>query len=223
MLNMNGLTPFAQGSNRFCFVHPADPNVCLKVIRPENIELRFSRQSVLKKCLGKERLNDNRQEMAAYCQSAIRLLIAADQPCQAWPHLPEFFGNVATSMGPANASELIRCTDGTIAPTLENLLRKDGYTPATEAAVDRFVLWLKTHGVLTRNLLPHNLVLSDRSGTAELFLVDGLGAPPFQNQMARMRRWRSHYIRRKSKRFEQRIQWEAQGRKISWEAFQKAG
>jgi len=64
-------------------------------------------------------------------------------------------------------------------------------------------------------------MLSDRSGTAELFLVDSLGAPQVQNQMARVTRWRNHYISRKSKRFDQRIQWEAQGRKISWEAFQK--
>ena len=221
MLNLDGLTPFAQGYNRFCFIHPKDPNVCLKVIRPENIELRFNRQSVLKKCLGRKRLNDNRQEVAAYRQSTIKSLVATGEPLLAWRHLPEFFGSIGTSMGPANASELIRCADGTIAPTLEELLKKNGYTPMLKAAVDRFILWLKTHGILTRNLLPHNLVLSDRSGTAELFLVDGLGAPQVQNQMAHMRRWRDHYISRKSKRFEQRIQWEAQGRKISWEAFQK--
>ena len=221
MLNLDGLTPFAQGYNRFCFIHPKDSNVCLKVIRPENIELRFNRQSVLKKCLGRERLNDNSQEMAAYRQSAIRSLMAAGQPCLAWRHLPEFFGSVATSMGPANASELIRCADGTIALTLEELLKKDGYTPMLKAAVDRFILWLGTHGILTRNLLPHNLVLSDRSGTAELFLIDGLGAPPVQNQMARISHWRNHYISRKSKRFGQRIRWEAQGRNTSWEAFQK--
>jgi hypothetical protein len=221
MLNLDGLTPFAQGYNRFCFIHPQDSNVCLKVIRPENIELRFNRQSMLKKCLGKDRLNDNSQELAAYRQSAIRSLIAAGQPFLAWRHLPEFFGNIETSIGPANASELIRCADGTIAPTLEELLKKEGYTPILQAAVDRFTLWLKTHGILARNLLPHNLVLSDRSGTAELFLVDGLGAPQVQNEMARMRRWRNHYISRKIKRFEQRIQWEAEGRNTSWEAFQK--
>jgi hypothetical protein len=221
MLNLDGLTPFAQGSNRFCFIHPADPNVCLKVIRPENIELRFNRQSVLKKCLGKKRLNDNRQETAAYRQSAITSLIAAGAKDTAWRHLPELFSSVVTTMGPANASELIRCADGTIAPTLEDLLRKDGYTPLLDAAVERFVVWQKTHGILTRNLLPHNLVLSDRSGTAELFLVDGLGAPPLQNRMAGIARWRDHYIRRKSERFKQRIKWEAQGRNTSWETFQK--
>jgi len=221
MLNLNELTPFAQGSNRYCFIHPENPNICLKVIRPENIELRFNRQSVLKKCLGKKRLNDNRQEIAAYHQSALKSLIAAGEIQLAWRHLPELFGSVVTSMGPANASELIRSADGTIAPTLEDLLKKDGYTPLLKAAVGRFILWLKTHGILTRNLLPHNLVLSDRSGTAELFLVDGLGAPPFQNRMAHITRWRNHYIRRKSERFKQRIEWEALGRNTTWEAFQK--
>ena len=220
MLNLDGLNPFAQGSNRFCFIHPTDPNVCLKVIRPENIERRFNRQSALKKCLGKKRLNDNFQEAAAYQQSAIRLLVAAGAQSQAWLHLPEFFGSVATSMGPANASELIRCANGRIAPTLETLLKNNGYTPTLKSAVERFTFWLKTHGILTRNLLPHNLVLSDRSGTPELFLVDGLGAPQAQNQLARLGRWRQHYISRKSKRFDQRIQWEAQGRQVSWEAFQ---
>jgi hypothetical protein len=221
MLNLDGLTPFAQGYNRFCFIHPKDPNVCLKVIRPENIELRFHRQSVLKKCLGRKRLNDNRQEMAAYRQSAIKSLVAAGEPCPVWNHLPEFFGSVSTSMGPANASELIRCADGIIAPTLEDLLKKSGYTQPLKDAVNRFTLWLKIHGILTRNLLPHNLVISDRSGTLELFLVDGLGAPQVQNQMARMTRWRNNYISRKNQRFEQRILWEAQGRNTSWEDFQK--
>lgn len=124
MLNLDGLTPFAQGYNRFCFIHPKDPNVCLKVIRPENIELRFNRQSVLKKCLGRKRLNDNRQEVAAYRQSTIKSLVETGEPHLAWRHLPEFFGSIGTSMGPANASELIRCADGTIAPTLEDLLKK---------------------------------------------------------------------------------------------------
>lgn len=222
-LDLDRLEPFAQGYNRYCYEHPSDPDRCLKVIRPENIQARYRRQSRLKQCLGAARLNDNHQELTAHRQPAIQALIHAGQDELLWGHIPRFYGTRETSMGMANESELIRCADGHVAPTLEALTREAGLTPELETAIEDFVNWLRNTGILTRNLLPHNLVVSDRSGRPDLFLVDGLGAPVIPQALARLPGWSSHYIERKINRFRVRLAWEQNPEGFSWEDFQRKG
>ena len=38
MINLEGITPFAKGGNRKCFVHPDNPNRCLKVVHAGLLE-----------------------------------------------------------------------------------------------------------------------------------------------------------------------------------------
>ena len=38
MIDLDGLTPFAEGGNRKCFIHPDNPNRCLKVVHPGLLE-----------------------------------------------------------------------------------------------------------------------------------------------------------------------------------------
>ena len=38
MINLEGITPFAEGGNRKCFVHPDNPNRCLKVVHAGLLE-----------------------------------------------------------------------------------------------------------------------------------------------------------------------------------------
>ncbi len=216
-LDLTGLQPFAQGSNRLCFQHPDDTDRCLKVIRPENIEARFKRQSKLKNLLGKQRLNDNIQELKAHQQPALMQLDADTQGS----HLPQFYGSVETSLGQANESELIRCADGHVAPTLEALIRHQNLSPELTKAVDEFLAWLRQTRILTRNLLPHNLVVSDRSGQPQLFLIDGLGAPTIPQALASVPGWSTHYIERKIARFRKRLAWEQNNEGLSWEDFQR--
>lgn len=220
-LNLNNCKPFAQGYNRYCFQHPSNPDRCLKVIRPENIEARYRRQSPVKRILGTARLNDNAQELKAHGQLAIRQLLRAGKENTVWSHLPRFYGSVKTSLGPANESELIRCADGSVAPTLESLIRNGDLTPKLQEAIHRFETWLKGTRILTRNLLPHNLVVTDRSGQLELFLVDGLGAPTIPQALAPVPGWSDRYIARKLARFQTRLAWEQDNQGFSWEDFQR--
>ncbi|WP_165857675.1 YrbL family protein [Marinobacter sp. JSM 1782161] len=212
MIDLSQLAPFAAGFNRYCYVHPDDPRRCLKVLRPENIDARYARQAWYKKLLGKQRINDNRQEWLAYQQPALKH--AGDE---AWRHLPKLYPSVVTSLGEANVSDLILEADGRPGQTLEQYLKERGQTAAIDGAVARFCDWLRETGVLTRNLLPHNLVVVTRDDQPELFLVDGLGAPSVPNALARLPAYRDRYIDRKITRFHQRIAWEAGGRSGSWE------
>jgi len=220
-IDLKHLVPFAQGANRYCFQHPENKDRCLKVIRPENIEARYHRQPPLKRLLGTARLNDNSQELKAHMQPAIRRLIQGKNESILWAHLPQFYGSIETSLGHANESELIRCADGTVAPTLESFVRNGELSNQLQKAIKRFEAWLAQTRILTRNLLPHNLVVTDRSGQPELFLVDGLGAPAIPQALAVVPGWSDHYIARKLERFHKRMMWEQSNEGHSWKDFQR--
>lgn len=220
VIDLSDQTPFASGYNRHCYLHPDTPGRCLKVIRPENIEARYQRQTPLKKLLGKSRINDNKQEQRAHQQIAIVSLIKQGQENQVWRHLPRFYGETSTSLGPANESELLLNSNGEPAQTLESYLQEHGFDPSIKAASERFCEWLEETGILTRNLLPHNLVIAWRNNQPELFLVDGLGAPDAQNRLAAIPAWRRRYIARRISRFYNRIAWELSDKQQSWEASQ---
>ncbi|MBR9871052.1 MAG: hypothetical protein GYB26_07940 [Gammaproteobacteria bacterium] len=221
MLDLTGQQPFAQGSNRKCYTHPLDATRCLKVIRPENITARFERQSPVKRLLGTERLNDNDQEIRAHHQRAIQQFLEQGDEALVWTHLPKFYGSVPTSLGEANESELIRCADGSVAPTLEHLIKEQGLTAELNQGIDEFLSWLQQTKILTRNLLPHNLVVSDRFDHPRLFLIDGLGAPTIPQALDSIPGWSSRYIKRKIARFRKRLAWEQSNEGLSWEDFQR--
>lgn len=221
VIDLSASRPFNSGSNRLCYQNPEDPSVCLKILRPENVEARFQRQVWAKKLLGKSRIDDNRQEQKAHRQKAIRQLISEGQEAMLWAHLPYFYGSVETSLGSANASAIISATSGAPAETLESYLKRQGFDPAIRDAVEHFCEWLSTTGILTRNLLPHNLVVSDHQDELTLFLVDGLGAPLIPQTLAVLPAWRARYIARRIQRFYLRIEWELGDRRKSWEDSQK--
>jgi hypothetical protein len=221
MIDLSACTPFASGYNRHCYRHPQDPALCLKVLRPENIEARFQRQSWPKKALGRGRINDNQQEIRAHRQRALKKLLDSGREDLAWAHLPRFYGSTDTSLGPANVSDFLANEDGTPAQTLEQYLQERGFDQPAKAAAARFCNWLLETGILTRNLLPHNLVICQRLGQPELFLVDGLGAPSVPNRLAALPAWRRRYINRRIRRFYLRIDWETGDRGKSWQASQK--
>lgn len=221
MVDLSGHKPFASGSNRDCYRHPEIPNRCLKVIRPENIEARYQRQMPIKKLLGKSRINDNKQEQRAHQQRAIVSLVNQGHDSAVWNHLPRFYGETPTSLGAANESELLLDVHGDPAETLESYLKQHGFDAPMEAAAERFCEWLEKTGILTRNLLPHNLVISQGGTQPELFLVDGLGAPNAQDKLAAIPAWRRRYIARRISRFHKRIAWELSDKKQTWEASQR--
>jgi hypothetical protein len=223
MIDLTGQKPFAQGSNRWCFVHPDIPDRCLKVVQPDNILARYRRQSAWKRWLGKSRLDDNRQEQRAHRQPSIQRLTTEGQDERLWVHLPRFYGSVETSLGRANESELIRLRTGEIAPTLESRVRGKPLDPSLQPAIDLFLHWLRQHRILTRNLLPHNLVVTDRDGNPRLFLVDGLGAPAIPQVLSAVPGWSESFIERKIARFHKRLAWEQDPQGLSWEEFQRLG
>ena len=87
MIDLNGVTPFAEGGNRRCFVHPNNPNRCLKVIHSGLLETIIKNKPWYKKLRSAESFDDNLRERDAYNQKALR-----NDNSETWKHLAKWYG-----------------------------------------------------------------------------------------------------------------------------------
>jgi len=210
MINLEGMIPFAKGGNRLCFVHPNNPDRCLKVIHPGLLKKIKENKSWYKRFRSLESFDDNLREQKAYNQRALK----RDDP-KIWLHLAKWHGMTETNIGMASETELIK-NDDEIAETLEAYLFREGITEEIKIAIEEFHTWLEEYLVLTKNLIPHNLVLSRQDNKIIIKIVDGLGsqafipAPNYSNFFAK------RYVKRRILLMWSRINWDLSGRKGNW-------
>ena len=204
------MKPFAEGGNRKCFVHPDNPCRCLKVVHPGLPSKIKNNKSWYKRFRSIESFNDNLREQKAYDQKALK----TDAP-NLWLHLARWYGMTETSIGIASETELIRNSD-TIAETLETYLFREGITEEIKASIEDFEQWLKDHLVLTKNLIPHNLVLDYQNDKIVLKIIDGLGSQAFIPLPNYSDFFAKRYINRRIELMWSRIHWDLSGRKGNW-------
>tara|TARA_B100001758_G_C18253646_1_gene527179 strand:+ start:80 stop:715 length:636 start_codon:yes stop_codon:yes gene_type:complete len=210
MIDLNGVTPFAEGGNRRCFVHPNNPNRCLKVIHPGLLQTIIKNKPWYKKLRSAESFDDNLRERDAYNQKALR-----NDNSETWKHLAKWYGMVETTIGAASETELIKNED-LVAETLESYLFDNGLTDEIKLSIEQFHDWLRKNLILTKNLIPHNLVLKRVNNDIIIKIVDGLGSqafiplPDYSNFFAK------RYVERRIELMMSRIRWDLSGRVGSW-------
>jgi len=211
MINLDGVSTFAKGGNRRCYVSPINPKRCLKVLH-ENLLDNLKQNSAWYKRLGNNAgLDDNLRERDAYNQRAISSPINSS----VWNHLAKWYGMVETNLGPASETELI-LNDGEIAETLETYLFREGLTPEIQKALKTFETWLRTHLVLTKNIIPHNVVIKKENSSLILMIIDGLGCKSFIPLPKYSRFFARIYVERRIKLMWSRIHWDLGGRIGDW-------
>ncbi len=210
MIKLNGIPPFAEGGNRMCFVHPDNPNRCLKVAHPGILKKIKQTKPWYKQLRSTESFDDNLREQNAYMQKALK----SDNP-KIWNHLAKWYGMVETSIGIASETELIR-NNGDIAETLEEYLFRDGLTNEIKNAIEEFHTWLRDYLVLTKNLIPHNLVLTSQEGKLKIKIIDGLGSQAFFPLPSYSNIFAKRYVNRRIELMWSRINWDLSGRKGNW-------
>ena len=211
MINLNEVQSFAQGGNRKCFINPENPQTCLKVMHKDLIAEIKSNAVWYKKLRVKSSFDDNLREEEAYKQSAI----AKTSSDAVWDHLARWHGMVETTLGSASETELIKSHDG-IAETLEAYLFREGLTKEIIQAINTFESWLREHLVLTKNLIPHNIVIKKEKGLMALKIIDGLGCKSFIPLPKYSKFFAKIYVERRIKLFWSRIHWDLSGRKGTW-------
>ena len=210
MIDLSNATPFAEGGNRKCFVHPNNKDRCLKVVHPGLLEKIKKNKPWYKKLRSSDSFDDNLREQAAYNQKALK-----NENQDVWMHLAKWYGMTETSIGMASETELVKNGEE-IAETLESYLFREGLTDEINEAIEDFHTWLRKHLVFTKNLIPHNLVLYKIDNKLIIKIIDGLGSqafiplPNYSNFFAR------RYIERRIELMWSRIHWDLSGRRGNW-------
>ena len=210
MIDLNGVKPFAEGGNRKCFINPQNPNQCLKVLHPGLLEKLNKDRPWYKKARSLESFDDNLREKEGYEQRALK----SKNP-EIWKHLAKWYGLQETSLGLASVTELIH-NNGQIAETLEDYLFNKGLTEEIRTALKVFEKWLKENLVLTKNLIPHNLVLKNEVDGITIKIIDGLGCHAFIPLPQNTKFFAKIYVNKRIELMWSRINWDISGRKGNW-------
>ena len=112
-------------------------------------------------------------------------------------------------------TELIE-NNNEIAETLENYLFREGLTDEIKLAIESFEIWLRKHRVLTKNIIPHNIVLKKIDGAITLKIIDGLGCSSFIPLPKYSKYFAKRYVERRISLMWSRINWDLSGRKGDW-------
>ena len=210
MIELNGITPFAEGGNRICFVHPNNSNRCLKVIHKGLLKKIKKNKPWYKKFRSLESFDDNLRERDGYNQKALK----KNDP-EVWKHLAIWYGMKETSIGMASETELIRNGDE-IAETLESYLFSKGLTDEIKNSIEEFHGWLGENLILTKNLIPHNIVIKIEGDQMILKIIDGLGSKAFFPLPSYSDFFAKRYVKRRIELMWSRINWDLSGRKGNW-------
>lgn len=193
--------PFAIGGTRKCYVHPDDETRCIKVLRSDRTPLERRKTATgMRKFRSLRHWDDQLKEQVAYKQLMSR------HGSVLWNHIPEFHEVVATDLGTGIVTTVFRNHDGNFPLNLDQQIPL-GIDEPLRVAINEFKRWLRSELVLTRNLLPHNIIaVRDTAHTCRLVIVDGLGNSewiPIASWFKTVARLK---IERKIARFEERIE-----------------
>lgn len=172
-LTLSDLKPFARGGNRLCFVHPEQPDRCVKVRRPDfTLEDLRRKKGFPKNLRPLSSFDDNLEEARVMNDISHRI------GEEAFEVISRCYGFEDTDMGKGLISELIRDGNGRISHTLKQTIWDHGYDDTLRQAVKCFGnRWIEL-GIPSRDLLVHNLLVQrDENGLiARLVAIDGLGS-----------------------------------------------
>lgn len=157
------------GGTRYCFQHPQHANRCIKVLRPDRTgEARKLLRKDFKRFLPARFLDDQRKEIKAYRE----LLPQASEAL--WRHVPRYHGTEVTDMGIGIVTQLMRNEDGSWPSNLQTLLPR-GQSDELAAGIAEFESAVRKMRILSRDLLPHNIIAVKEPKGYRVMLVDGIG------------------------------------------------
>ncbi len=209
MIDLGNAIPFAQGGNRKCFIHPQDSSKCIKVIDQESYSNRLKNLPWHKKIRGKMSFNDNHEEANAIS----KIIKNVDQ--SSWKHVANILDLLKPVWSEGLVTELIK-NEGEIAETLEDYLFKFGLTEEIKESIHVFEKWLLDNLILTKNIIPHNLVIKNDGNELVIKIIDGLGSKAFIPLPEYFNFFAKRYVKRRIELMWSRINWDLSGRKGDW-------
>ncbi len=166
-LSLAGTAPIGMGNRRRVFRHPENGALCIKIARLRHIRQQMDARSLFHKMMPTRWRDDNRLEVRAYRQSAIR---GGEETV--WRHLPRLYGWQDTDLGRGLVFDYFQNHDGGPAPTLRQALDAQGDVDEVKAALDELYDFIRSAGIWMRHPNVENVVLA---ADGRLKLIDCLG------------------------------------------------
>ena len=142
-LSLVGREPFAKGGKRHCYVHPDDPDLCVKVVaRADDARCH----------------TEQRQDLEDYAALKKRGSDAV------FDRIPPVEGVVQADLGAGLVMRLYRDADGRISRPLVELVKERGLTASFIGAIDELKRWQRRERLLTRDTGPHKVLAVHRGG-----------------------------------------------------------
>jgi len=191
--------PLAQGSFRWVFQHPDDPDLLIKVIHDAAIKKRFGKKTRWYK---RPRRYGKYLCLIREIQEFITVHAQTDT---APPFLQRIVGFAQTDLGLGIVVQAVRNSDGHLAPTLRNLINTGKFDASVKETLDTFLDLLLNSDVIINDLSPGNIVYTQNKNKQPYFvMIDGLGNNsfiPFKtisqkiNRKSKLKRFQTFYER----------------------------
>lgn len=170
MIDLSGSTPFAEGGRRFCYRHPDNPDRCVKISKHQAVKDRRDQAPWYRRLRPLTAFDDNLDELKGYRQLPIYRALKDDRS-PVWQHIPRCNGFAATSHGPGLVLDFYH-SNGKPAPTVYDHITEHGVTATLVDAMQEFADFLQTSQLVTRAIIPHNIVWA---ADGKIKLIDGIG------------------------------------------------
>lgn len=167
-------TPVAEGGVRRVYMHPANPDWLIKVLRPEYLDFYNSRGLA---CLRKRR---RLGQYSLFTREIEEYLACHIQNPSGLAFTQKIVGLMETDLGIAIVVEAAKNRVGQLAPTIDRLIQQDGFGEPEQRALHGFIVEFLDSPVVVSDLHKGNLVFAYSTDYGDHFvMIDGLGSANF--------------------------------------------
>ncbi len=170
ILQLQDATPLTRGRSRLVFRHPEDPDLIVKVVRPEVVDDRFGNNT---KWYKKRRRFG---KFISYIREIQEFIAVHESEDKAPHYLQRIVGFCKTDMGLGLVVEAVLDDQGDLAPNLSTLIHTGRFDTLAEDALRTTLNNILHSNVIVSDLNPGNLVYTHSQDHGHYFvLIDGLG------------------------------------------------
>ena len=171
MINLKDRTPVANGLNQLVHEHPDNPDLLIKTLRLDKAEQRWLRKA------GGLRVKRRHGIYTGWFRELNEYLaLRARMPGGHPPFLQQLHGFAETDLGLGMVVGKVKDRSGNLAPTLGQVVFRDGMTEETRRRVQELWDWLNGNNVNTNDLSKSNILCGwDEARGEHLVIIEGLG------------------------------------------------
>lgn len=163
----------AEGGRRLIYINPEDNNKLIKIVKQKDLDRKRRSLSFFKKWRNDNSISENTEDFNAY-------KVYNMKSKEIFKFVPRLFDYTETNFGKGLMTEFIKNYDGSATVSLQDYLKKYGFTHKIHLALKLLHKQLLKYNFITRELKDFNIVVKYISeNNLRLYIIDGFGNQEF--------------------------------------------